>query len=769
MVPPMIHQRFGSWMWIKRCALLLALLATGTAAFDCSSGRSNPAADDLFGNVGVKLELAPGVEIDTVQYLVSGINGFTRSGSFDVSQSTTINVLIGGLPTPNSYLLTLTAKAVDGGVSCLGSSTFDISPHFTTVTTVHMLCKTARAGGSVLVNGTLNSCPVIDSVSATSSNDGIAFAATASDIDNGPGPLSFHWDLLSGPGALESADGANVKLVCSSAGNVTVRLTVSDGDPSPTCPDVFQAAAFCPGPTSGFPGICTPRTATCVKCEAINCPHDPTGCPGNCMAQPACGDYGPPEEVSLCDSVLTCIRKTNCVAGGVVSCYCGSATVAQCEGGAGNGACRNQIEQGLRTTDPNAILLNFTNVSLPGGGALSLGQCDHDNCGDPALGGANECVPFCGGIDVLPDAGTPPTDASTPPTDVSTTADAQGDAAVDTGALVCFPPRDPSICTDCENFNCPHDPTGCPGGCSIQPACEDYSPSDQPLCRAVLSCIRTTNCVAGGVTSCYCGTASLSVCFNGGGNGACRSQIEAGLKTTNPSTILLNLTNVILPGGGALSLGQCDHDNCGSPAAGGHNECVPFCGPIDVIDNIDAGAPPGPDAFTAPGPDAADATPPPDAQDASVAPDVAGDVTSTQICPAPLHDSGAVCSDCEQLNCPHDPAFQPACDDYTTPGDPALCTAVLTCIRTSNCVAAGVTSCYCGTASLSACVAGNGNGACRSVIEAGQKSTNASSILLNLTNVTLPAGGALSLGQCDHDNCGTPANGGNNECIPYCK
>jgi hypothetical protein len=70
----------------------------------------------------------------------------------------------------------------------------------------------------------------------------------------------------------------------------------------------------------------------------------------------------------------------------------------------------------------------------------------------------------------------------------------------------------------------------------------------------------------------------LASCSSGGANGACKAQIEAGLKTTDPSVILMRLTNhVELPAGGALSLGQCDHDSCGTPANGGNNECIPYC------------------------------------------------------------------------------------------------------------------------------------------------------------------------------------------------
>jgi hypothetical protein len=82
-----------------------------------------------------------------------------------------------------------------------------------------------------------------------------------------------------------------------------------------------------------------------------------------------------------------------------------------------------------------------------------------------------------------------------------------------------------------------------------------------------------------GTTFCYCGNATLANCSSGLGAGACKAQIQAGLKSTDDAMNLLNLTKVQFPGGGAMSLGQCDHDNCGSPDFGGNNECVPYCKP----------------------------------------------------------------------------------------------------------------------------------------------------------------------------------------------
>jgi hypothetical protein len=140
-------------------------------------------------------------------------------------------------------------------------------------------------------------------------------------------------------------------------------------------------------------------STTCLACEAANCPNDPTGCDaGACTAQPACSDYAKLSDRQLCAAVLDCVRISECAKGpGVPDCYCGTAGwLTACKAGFGNGVCKSQIEAGLFTTDPQTILLNLTNVRYPTGGALSLTDCDHYNCGDPTNGpGMNECEPYC--------------------------------------------------------------------------------------------------------------------------------------------------------------------------------------------------------------------------------------------------------------------------------------------------------------------------------------------------------------------------------------
>jgi hypothetical protein len=84
------------------------------------------------------------------------------------------------------------------------------------------------------------------------------------------------------------------------------------------------------------------------------------------------------------------------------------------------------------------------------------------------------------------------------------------------------------------------------------------------LCKAVYACIERTKCHASGTASpCYCGTVSGAACLNpGAANGVCKSQIEAGEESTDPSAIVTGFANVQLGAGAAIAALQCAIDEC---------------------------------------------------------------------------------------------------------------------------------------------------------------------------------------------------------------
>jgi hypothetical protein len=78
-----------------------------------------------------------------------------------------------------------------------------------------------------------------------------------------------------------------------------------------------------------------------------------------------------------------------------------------------------------------------------------------------------------------------------------------------------------------------------------------------------LACVISSKCAASGSgTACYCGTASGASCLGAGAaNGACKSDEEKGLETTDPSAIATGFGDATKGGGLANSLVQCLNDS----------------------------------------------------------------------------------------------------------------------------------------------------------------------------------------------------------------
>jgi hypothetical protein len=233
---------------------LLACIATGVVpvGVSCSSPPDSAQADrgaseDTTGTVAMNLDVATGVSIDSASYSITGPNGFTRSGSIDLSHSSTLSAIISGLPAGNGFNISITATSSDGAVSCAGSTSFAVTASATTVVNLHLDCHEGTHQGSILVNGTLNICPVVDGVGANPTDaivgTGIHLNGDAHDTDSGPGALTYAWTATSG--VFSSPSAQNPLFTCTVPGPSTITLTVTDGDPVPTCADNLSVTVDC--------------------------------------------------------------------------------------------------------------------------------------------------------------------------------------------------------------------------------------------------------------------------------------------------------------------------------------------------------------------------------------------------------------------------------------------------------------------------------------------------------------------------------------------
>ncbi|HEY7372526.1 MAG TPA: metallophosphoesterase [Polyangia bacterium] len=222
-----------------------ALLAITTAAatlVGCGREPSGEGTVDGAGAVELALQVGSGITVNTFSYSINGPH--TYSGTIDVSHSSTVSATIGAIVAGSGYAITLTGASTDGQTTCTGTSApFAVSAGATTMVSLMLDCHTPPKTGSVLVTGTINICPSIDSVSASPpAGNVISISSSAHDLDAAPQALSYSWTTSSG--TLSSATAQNPTLTCTAPGNVSLTLTVSDADP--ICNATFNLTVACP-------------------------------------------------------------------------------------------------------------------------------------------------------------------------------------------------------------------------------------------------------------------------------------------------------------------------------------------------------------------------------------------------------------------------------------------------------------------------------------------------------------------------------------------
>jgi len=240
---------------MKRSVGKMTMLAFAFCGFTYVAGcgraggptSTSVTSQDNVGSVSAALQLADGRSVNSASYTLTGPNGFSKTGTIDVSKSTKLTATIGGLPVGTGYQITISASTTDASASCAGSATFDVVAHTTVAVTVPLTCHEAAKTGSALVTGTLNVCPTIDGIGASPAEvqvgGSIALTATAHDSDAAPSALSYGWTASSG--TLSSATAQNPTFNCTTPGTATVGLTVSDGDPLASCAATLTAQVNC--------------------------------------------------------------------------------------------------------------------------------------------------------------------------------------------------------------------------------------------------------------------------------------------------------------------------------------------------------------------------------------------------------------------------------------------------------------------------------------------------------------------------------------------
>jgi hypothetical protein len=168
-------------------------------------------------------------------------------GTVTVGSSKTVLVIFQGLPAATTYQLIVSGVASDGITGCSGSKTFTSPPPSTGVA-VTLACAGPPDAGQALVSAKVNSCPVIDGVSANPASalvgQTMALGVMAHDPDSGPAVLTYTWSSSSG--TLTGGTTAAPSFTCTQPGTVTITAAASDGDPG--CGVNLPFTVACTGP-----------------------------------------------------------------------------------------------------------------------------------------------------------------------------------------------------------------------------------------------------------------------------------------------------------------------------------------------------------------------------------------------------------------------------------------------------------------------------------------------------------------------------------------
>ena len=134
----------------KRGGALAALTLVAALAGGCTNqpatstgpngGGNSPPGETSMGALDVALAVPPNFQIATVNYQLTNA-GFSKSGTLDVSQTTTISGVLGGIPAGSGYTLALTATDTTSKFTgCSGSAPVTVVAGATTPVSVGIDC-----------------------------------------------------------------------------------------------------------------------------------------------------------------------------------------------------------------------------------------------------------------------------------------------------------------------------------------------------------------------------------------------------------------------------------------------------------------------------------------------------------------------------------------------------------------------------------------------------------------------------------------------------
>ncbi len=146
--------RFNHYIVLLGSCALLGLSACGSEdpqlatpggqTAEPAPAPSGASAEDTAGSIELALNVGS-ARLESLNYSIVGA-GFATSGTLDVSHSSKVSTIIGGIPFGSNYALTMTGKGVSASpLDCSGSVSFDINSVGPVPVTIPIKCKEPEA------------------------------------------------------------------------------------------------------------------------------------------------------------------------------------------------------------------------------------------------------------------------------------------------------------------------------------------------------------------------------------------------------------------------------------------------------------------------------------------------------------------------------------------------------------------------------------------------------------------------------------------------
>ena len=113
-----------------------------TAPGQRASAGNTPegAMEDVAGSIELSLKIGD-KQLDTMSYAIVGA-GFSKSGNLDISHSSKVSGIVGGIPFGTNYSLTMNGKGVGTApLDCAGSTSFDLKDVGPLPVSIQITCK----------------------------------------------------------------------------------------------------------------------------------------------------------------------------------------------------------------------------------------------------------------------------------------------------------------------------------------------------------------------------------------------------------------------------------------------------------------------------------------------------------------------------------------------------------------------------------------------------------------------------------------------------